>query len=248
MGTGHPEKREGEAPDARADRQAADQARRSERLIWLFSLLMLAAAVPITVALTGVDALTDSPASPLVLLVLFLAVEALRVDIALGPHSHSFTMSDVALTVAFMIGQPAEVVIAETLAVAIFFGLYRRVPLIKLMFNLGEVALVTAVAATVFHAIAHGEIVSVQTAVAALVAGLVLSELEALAISVVIRLAPDGSSSWDLGRTLLYGAIVSVTSTAVGFQAVLLGQVSMWLVPLAAVPMLLAFAAYRAYV
>ncbi|MGD9703036.1 MAG: putative bifunctional diguanylate cyclase/phosphodiesterase [Acidimicrobiia bacterium] len=217
-------------------------------MIWIFSLLMVVAAVPVTVGLLSVDALVSSPAPFFALVLAFVLVEALRVDIALGPHSHSFTMSDVALTVAFMIGQPATVVVAETLAVALFFGIYRRVALIKLMFNVAEVALVTAVAAYVFHAIAPDDITAVQTAVAALVAGLVLSELEALAITVVIRLAPDGTSKWDLGRTLLYGAVVSVTSTAVGIQAVILGRISLWLVPFAAVPMLLAFAAYRGYV
>ena len=247
MRTGHPGSRELDASPSRPW-LLVDATRRSELLIWAFSFLMILAAVPVTLALRSVDALVESPAPFAALLVAFVLVEAFRVDIALGPYSHSFTISDVAVTVAFMIGQPASVVVAEALAVALFFGVYRRVALIKLMFNVAEVALVTAIAATVFHLIAPNDISAVQTAVAALIAGLVLSELQALAITVVIWLAPDGGSEWDLGRTLIYGAIVSVTSTAVGIQAVLLGRISPWLVPLAAVPMVLAFAAYRAYV
>lgn len=226
----------------------ASSDRRSELLIWVFSICMLIAAVPITIALRGVAPLVDSPAPLLALLVLFLLVEVLRVDIALGPHSHSFTMSEFAVTVAFMTGHPADVVVAETIALALFFGLYRRVPLLKLVFNLGQVALVTAVAAAVFHVIAPGELATVRTVVAALVAAIVLATLEALAVTVVIQLSPDGSSEWDLARTLVYGFIVAVTSTSVGIQAVLLGTVSPFLTPLAAVPLLLAFAAYRGYI
>ena len=225
MRTGRPGSRDRDTSSTARPWLVVDATQRSELLIWIFSLLMIVAAIPVTLALRSVDALVASPAPFLALLVAFVMVEAFRVDIALGPHSHSFTISDVAVTVAFMIGQPASVVVAETLAVALFFGVYRRVALIKLMFNVAEVAFVTALAATVFHVIAPNDVSAVQTAVAALVAGLVLSELQALAITVVIRLAPEGASEWDLGRTLIYGAIVSVTSTAVGIQAVLLGRI-----------------------
>ena len=153
MRTGHPGSRDRDASPSRPW-LLVDATRRSELLIWAFSFLMILAAVPVTLALRSVDALVESPAPFAALLVAFVLVEAFRVDIALGPYSHSFTISDVAVTVAFMIGRPASVVVAEALAVALFFGVYRRVALIKLMFNVAEVALVTAIAATVFHLIA----------------------------------------------------------------------------------------------
>jgi diguanylate cyclase (GGDEF)-like protein len=194
--------------------------------------------------------LTANPAHIGLLIGLFLVVEFLRFDVAFGQHSHSFTMSELALVVALLTGRPADVILAQTVAMALFFGFYRRVPLIRLAFNVGQVAGTTAIGALVFHTIvdATGELERGRTALAAVSAGLVVAILQAIAVTIVIRLSGRRIERREVVRNMIFAAGTALSGAAVGVQAVFLARRSLALVPVVAIPLLLAFAAYKAYV
>ena len=215
--------------------------------IWLLSAGMLVAAVVLGLFLRGLEPLPARPAPLLLLVALFIAVEALRVDMEIGPNSHSVTMSEIGLVVGVLTGRPLDTVIAQVIAVAVVFGAVRRTALTKLVFNVTKAAAVTAVGVLVFRAFDPTAATSVRSAFGGLAAGMAVGVLDLLAIVLVTGLAGHAHERREMARELLYVVASSVASAAIGLQMVFLGRISVWLVTLAAVPVALMYLAFRSY-
>jgi diguanylate cyclase (GGDEF)-like protein len=208
---------------------------------------MFVLAIPVAVRLGQLEPLSARPAPFILLVLLFLAVEAMRVDMELGPNSCSITMSEVALVVGVLTGRPLHTVAAQVIAVLVVFGAIRRSPIAKLVFNVAEVSLISGIGVLVMRSFDPGTTLSTRVGIGALAAGLVVGVLDLFAVTLVSRLAGHRMIRVEFGRQLGYAAASSVASAAIGVQMVFLGRESVWLVTLAAVPVALMYAAFRSY-
>jgi len=239
-------------PTDRHGRRASGTRRATEsvwslRSIWWLTGVMAAATVPLLFWLHQLSPLSKTPAPFVLLLVLFLAVEALRVEMEIGASSHTVTMSEVGLVVGVLTARPFDTVVAQMVAVLIVFGVVRRLPPIKVLFNLVEVGSISSIGVLVMLAFRPGTDISVRAAMGGLAAGLLVGVLNLGAVSSVTRMAGQLLDRSEVTRTLVYASSSSVASAAIGVQMVFLGRQSVWLVTLAAVPVALLYAAFRSY-
>ncbi len=175
----------------------------------------------------------------------------LRVDVEVGAHSHAITMSEVGLVVAAVTARPLDVVVAQTIAVAMVFGVVRRLAPVKVVFNVVLVATVTGIAVVVMDAIGIGGPAKARTALAGLAGGLTSGVLTTLGTGLVLTVVASAAGQRDDRRELAYAVVSSVAgalaSAAIGLQIVFLGRQSVWLVSLAAVPVALMYFTFRTY-
>ncbi len=215
--------------------------------MWLFSGFLAAVGIGLALIVFDWRAPVEQPAPLILVLLLFLAIEALRVDIEVGAHSHAITMCEVGLVVGVLTARPIDVILAQLVAVGIVFGLPRRIALVKLAFNIALVLTVTALGVIVMRGVGIGDAISERVAVAGLLAGFVSGTSNVVALAMVSRIAGYRHDRRELARELAYSIAGSVASAAIGLQMVLLGRESGWLVGLAAVPVGLMYVAFRSY-
>src|SRR4051794_37580870 len=73
--------------------------------------------------------------------VAFAVAEACVVHLNVGRHAHSFAFADVPFVVALFVLPPGPLLAARLAGAVIALGVVRRLPLVKLAFNLGQLAL-----------------------------------------------------------------------------------------------------------
>ncbi len=192
------------------------------------------------------EPLTDSPWPLTALIVLFVLGEVLHVDLdRAGHHGHSFAMSDVALAAALLLARPADVVVAHVIATFAVSAVRSRSVSVKTLFNTAQVGLSDCVAVAVFIAVGATHQVSARAALAAVCAVLASTLVSAVLVWAVVRVSGGRRSMPEFLRTLAISMQTAVANGAVAVEAVFLGQISLFLVPLAAVPFVVLVVAYR---
>ena len=215
--------------------------------VWIFSGVLGVVGIALSYVVFDWRAPVERPAPFLLVVLLFLAVEALRVDIEVGTHSHAIAMCEIGLVVGVLTARPIDVVLAQVVAVAVVFGLARRLPLVKLVFNIAQVLAVTALGVIVIRAVGISDAISERVAAAGLIGGFTVGLVNILALGLVSHIAGHRHDARESVRELIYSVAGSVASAAIGLQMVLLGRESAWLVSLAAVPVALMYVAFRSY-
>lgn len=128
----------------------------SKRAPWIFSVLICALGAGVGVyAAAGFTAQPDRPFElglPL-LIAVFTAAEAYSVNLEVRRESHSLTFSEIPLTVGLVFAEPSDLILARIIGAAIGLAVIRRPPLLKFVFNTGQIALEVGTAVTVFHLI-----------------------------------------------------------------------------------------------
>lgn len=219
----------------------------ARRAVWGLAIVLAVLGGILALELRGTPAIASRPAPFFLLLALFLAVEALRIDMQMGSSGYSITMSEVGLVVGVLTGRPFDTVVAHVVSALIVYGVFRRLPLAKLVFNTAQVAFVSGIGVLVYRAFDPGIEISPRAGFGALVVGLLVGLLDLSLLSLVSRLAGQRADWHVFGHELMYAVFSSVSSAAIGVQMVFLGRQSPWLVSLAAVPVGLLYAAFRSY-
>src|SRR2546430_11661093 len=92
---------------------------------------------------------------PWILLALAFAIfEMHSFNLRFRGETHQFNLNEIVLVVGLLVMSPSGLVLAELLGAGLVLGLYRRLPPLKLAFNLGQLMLATDAAATGFRLIA----------------------------------------------------------------------------------------------
>src|SRR5918994_6228331 len=179
----------------------------------------------------------------------FLVGERCVVHLEFSRNAHSFSLGDVPLVFGLVLASGSDLVIAAVVGPALTLLLDRRLPPIKLFFNLGQFALSVCLATIICYWLAPvGTGWGPQIAIAVIVGAQVSATTCVALIGAAISLSEGWLGIRQLGRMFATDLTVTVTNSSLGLVAALIVSTEPWALPLLIVPLLTVFLAYRAYV
>ena len=246
------------SPEASSpDQAAADQTRalaieasdRRTRWIRLLSWsLVVAAVVSTAVVQVQVAHRVPSDLPVVVLLAAFLAAELVVVRIYLDAHSHTFSLSEAVLVVGMLYAAPTTIAYAQALAMVLLLGLYRRLPVMKLVFNVGNTVFATMVGVGLFHALCDGEVRNVRTWLAAVAGVSAYAVLSGAGVSGVIAVSRGEMNREATLRMMAYGEATALGNGILALIGATLASLSWALAAFVVVPLSVLVVAYRGYI
>jgi diguanylate cyclase (GGDEF)-like protein len=219
--------------------------------IWLFTGTLSVLALVIYLS-----QLHDRPGPPVsvalpwpILAVAFAIAELKVVNVHFRRETHSFSLSEFPAVIGFFFLAPSDYLTAVFVGSAIALVLGSRQRAIKIVFNLANFMLVAVVSLTVLYSIA--EMAGTPRAmdwIAAFAATLAATVLSAFTIAAVIEISGGAPQFEKLPEMIQFGSMVAFANTSLALLAVSilwLDPILMWLL---ALPVVIVFLAYQAYV
>ncbi|HET6815671.1 MAG TPA: EAL domain-containing protein [Mycobacteriales bacterium] len=188
----------------------------SRPVAWLFIGLLAAAATVLVVTVVA-------PVRPpmfgggwmwAAMALAFVVGDAVAVHINIGRHAHTFSLADLPMAAGLLLAPHVSLLSARLIGGLVVVVLVRRLPPMKLFFNLANWALGTACALAVWVALTSGYSGSSRFGLGVLLAVLVCELVCALAISTVIVLAGGRMSRQDVARGAMTGAFAGLANTS----------------------------------
>jgi diguanylate cyclase (GGDEF)-like protein len=221
-----------------------------EVAIWVLSAGMIAVAV----ALFGAGAGSARPIVASVrlpfwaLLLGFAAAERFVVHLHFRRSAHSMSLGEIPLVFALLFATGQDVIIAGALGRLLILLLHRRLPPIRLAFNLGQFLLGNCIAVLVFHWIA-GSATVIDPVVwgACAVAAAANSVAAVLLISVAVSLTEKRLHTGQILSSLRTDLAVVIANTSIGLCAATLVYRDWRTAILMAVPVAGLFLTLKAY-
>lgn len=219
--------------------------------IWILSAAMIAAAAALFFAAGA------GTASPIVgslqlpfwaLLASFAAAERFVVHIHFRRSAHSMSLAEIPLVFGLVFATGRDVILAAALGRLIILALHRRLPALRLAFNLGQFLLGTCLAVLVFHAVTGPQsgVGPVVWAAAAL-ATCANSVSAVLLISVAVSVTEGRLSVQQVAASLRTDLGVVLVNTSIGLCAARLAFYDWRAAILMAVPLVGMFCSLQAY-
>ena len=189
----------------------------------LLSAGLGAAALAVVVAGGGPSfPVVTLPAAPLLLAAGFALAERFVVHLPLGRQTHASSLAEVPLVVGLYAVDPLTLVVARLVGCASAL-LSLRVAPVKVAFNLCQWALETAIAASLWWAIAsRGEPLGPAGWLGVLVAVAVVNLVGAAAVLVAMRLHDGAVPAGALREAVASGALPQLANASIGIAAVAL--------------------------
>jgi signal transduction histidine kinase len=220
------------------------------RNIWLLNLVITLVAVALAPVLDGARAPLAGPNIPFILLaLLFLAGELAVVHLRFRENAHSFSMSDVPMLVGLFFLSPLTVVTAQLLGNLIALVGFRRLPAIKVVFNLAQFAVQTMAAALVLYTVlGNGEALGIRGWAAAFLAAIAAVFVADTLINMAIKLSGGKVAVSAMLEVLGLSSVAASMNVTLALGAVTLIDLDAryWWIG-AATPVFL-YSAYQAYV
>lgn len=190
---------------------------------WLFSLGVCAIGAAIcAVAASRFDAPAGSPIELtwVVLAVAFAAAEAYSVNLEVRRESHSLTFSEIPLTVGLVFAAPAALIAGRIVGAAVGLAFFRRVPTVKFVFNMGQLAIEVGTAVTVFHLLLGDAVPIEPSGWAAGLAGIAAGHVAGwVAVSLVMKIAGAPVTARSALTVLAFSGPAAVAECAVALGA-----------------------------
>src|SRR5919108_212447 len=183
--------------------------------VWWLNLALVASATALYFGLArGLSPLASPHLEWWLLTPAFFAAERCVVHLHFRRSAHSFSLGDMPLVFGLVFSSAEDVMAAALMGTALTLLLDRRLPPIKLVFNLAQFALATCVGLLVVHGIAPdaGD-VGPELWVAVLAATLVGGLLTVLAISLAITLSEGALPARTIGQMVGMDLVVTITNT-----------------------------------
>src|SRR4051794_31184573 len=178
-----------------------------------------------------------------------LVGERCVVHLEFSRNAHSFSLGDVPLVFGLVLATGNDLVIAAVVGPALTLLLDRRLPPIKLAFNLGQFALSVCLATLITYWLAPvGTDWGPQLAIAVLIGAQVSATTCVALIGAAISLSEGWLGLRQFARMFVTDLTVTVTNSSLGLVAALIISTEPWALPLLLVPLLPVFLAYRAYI
>ena len=178
----------------------------------------------------------------------FLAAERCVVHLHFRRSAHSFSLGDLPLVFGLLFASPIDLVVAGLVGPIIVLLIDRRLPAIKVVFNIAQFTLTTCLAVIVFHTLAATvDGFGPLTWIFALIACQASAFVTVLLIGTAISLSEGKLGAKALGRMLLMDLTVTTTNTSLGLAAAVIVVYDPRALPLLVVPLVTVFLAYRAY-
>jgi diguanylate cyclase (GGDEF)-like protein len=217
--------------------------------VWLWISLLGAAAA--AVFATGVHGRAPLVAPHLdwwAVAVGFLVAEICVVHIQFRRSAHSFSLADVPFVFGLAFAGGDAFVLGALAGAGAAWVFHRRMAVVKLAFNLAQLALASSVAFVVLRALASGHVLDPRAWIGLYGATLASGVLTIVCIAGVISISEGGLRLANLGQMFATDAIVTLTNASIAIGAALVVSTDPRAVPVLLVPSLTVFAAYRAYI
>lgn len=221
--------------------------------VWLITAaLATGAALLVAIVLPRLGSQPASGTLPwLVLLGLFYLAEFRVIHLQFRGEAQSYSMSEVPLVLGLFLVAPADLVAAAVLGSGAALLVHRRPPVRKAAFNLALFASSSAFAAVLFNAVVEflgsADPITPSAWLAALVASTGAMALGLGAIAAVLRIVEGRPDRRRIGQSVRLGLTVAIANTGVALVAVTLLAIDPRGFLALAIPVPLAFAAYRTY-
>lgn len=217
--------------------------------MWVLVAAIWVVGAVLTLIVARWDPLIDSVPIPwIALVVMFAVAERAVFHLRFKKDAHSFSLSEIPLVIALFVVSPLAAITAQ-LAANVLALLHRRQQVVKITFNLGQFAVQTALAVIIFRPIAAlGDPIGPAGWIAAIVAAVVALIAAETMINAVIHLSGGRLSVRETLEVMGLTALATVMNTATALIGVVLLNVYASAAWLTAVPPVILFVAYRAYV
>jgi diguanylate cyclase (GGDEF)-like protein len=218
--------------------------------VWVVNaLLVLTATALILGPLRDMRPEGALPAIPWPVLALLAALaEVCVVHLHYHREAHSFSLREMVLVVALFSASPITMVLTQTLGSALALISHRRQSPMKLVFNLGLIAVESAVAALVFRiAVSGHSAVGPAGWIGTLGAVALVTMLSGTVIAITISLAEGRSNVKQWPRTAAFAMAGAIANCSMGLAGVMLFLGDARAVALLLPPGSLLLGAYRAY-
>jgi diguanylate cyclase (GGDEF)-like protein len=219
--------------------------------IWLLSGLLLATAAALFVAGAGnAPPVISSFHLPFwALVIAFAAAERFVVHVHFRRSAHSMSIGEIPLVFGLMFASGHDVILAGALGRIVVLALHRKLPPIRLAFNLGQFLLGFSLAVLVFHTLASRAIeVTPRLWASAMLATAVNSVTAVLLIGLAVSLSEGRLSAGQITSSLRTDLAGVIANTSLGLCAATIVSFDSRAAILMAVPVAGMFIAFRAYV
>jgi len=178
----------------------------------------------------------------------FLAAERCVVHLHFRRSAHSFSLGDLPLVFGLLFATPMDLVLAGLVGPIIVLLFDRRLPAIKIVFNIAQFTLTTCLAVILFRVLADTvDGFGPATWVFALIATQASAFVTVTLIGAAISLSEGLIGAKALGRMLLMDLTVTTTNASLGLAGAVIVAYDARALPLLVVPLVTVFLAYRAY-
>ena len=183
------------------------------------------------------------------LVIAFAAAERFVVHVHFRRSAHSMSLCEIPFVFALLFagGQPA--ILAGAIGRILVLALHRKLPLIRLAFNLGVFLLGGSIAVIVFHAVAGASSAITPGVWAAVILATVANSLTAvLLISAAVSVSESHVGIRQVARSLRTDLTVVVANTSIGLCVATVVYTNWQTAILMAIPVAGMFISFRAYV
>ena len=178
----------------------------------------------------------------------FLAAERCVVHLHFRRSAHSFSLADLPLVFGLLFATPLDLVVGGLAGSVVVLLFDRKLPPIKIVFNIAQFTLTTCLAVILFRELAATvDGFGPATWAFALIATQVSAFVTVLLIGAAISLSEGMLGAKSLARMLLMDLTVTSTNASLGLAAAVIVVYDPRALPLLIVPLVTVFLAYRAY-
>jgi diguanylate cyclase (GGDEF)-like protein len=218
--------------------------------IWLYVLALAVLGAACWLAFAHGDAPIARPHLPWWVVALgFVFGEVCVVHLEFRRSAHSFSLGDLPFIFGLAFATGDGLVLGALIGTGLVWGLHRRLPLVKLAFNLAQLGLAASLAVAIMHAVPDSaSALDPMTWLGLYAAILASSALTIGCIAGAIAITEGGLRPRVLGQMLLMGGAVTLTNSSIAIAAALVVAADARAVPVLLIPALMLFAAYRAYI
>jgi diguanylate cyclase (GGDEF)-like protein len=236
-------------PDTSSRLRGALARARQVHPVWGLNLLLIAAAVALYAGpVHGLEPLAHPHLPWWSMAIAFAVAERCVVHLHFRRGAHSFSLGDIPLVFGLIFCSSDSFMLGCLLGIAIVMLFDRRLPPVKFVFNISQLAVHACVAILVMHALAPvSDDVGQRTWVAALIAAQASGFLTVALIATAISLSEGLVKLRTFGHMLSMDLVVTLSNASLGLCGAVIAAADARALPLLAVPSLTLFAAYRAY-
>jgi len=220
---------------------------RSPQLAWYVTVALIVLALVVAVPLAVVGNLRLGPLPVvLIFLVLFWAAEAVPLEFDFRRQFVSVSLAEIPLVLALAFLPPLTVVLVRLVG-ALVAQLFRRIPTVKLCFNLAVKLANTSVAGAIVFALGPIRAEHPASWLVAFLAGSATVLVSLAAVVGVITLVQGAMSRREVARTAVPGLAVAAINVTVSLIVLLVIKKNIWSLLLLAGLSVVLVRAYRAY-
>jgi diguanylate cyclase (GGDEF)-like protein len=217
--------------------------------VWLYVAALVALAVAAFAGLAhGRPALAHPHVPWWAVAAGFLAAEACVVHLQFQRSAHSFSLADIPFVFALVFASGDNFVIGALVGTAIVHAA-RRLAVVKLAFNLAQLAVVASVAVAIVRTLGTtGDVAATGTWLSLYAATIVTGALTIVFIAGAIAIAEGGLDAATVRQMFAMDGLVTVTNSSVAIAAAVIAAADARALPVLVVPAIAVFVVYRAYV